>query len=254
MHYSNSQFEFKKRRLQAENGFGSVDACGMCMLWLKSDRQSQVDWEPTTSWVLPDERWSDFYGISEVLVADLVPGDLLLLPANWFHHVVAQTASLSVNVWTLSTHAQSLEQLLGDAIPLYQKDWPLDKLMVLLQWYVPEVVATSLRDSAMCSDTQTDPDCVAAFVRAHLSQKYPITTPTTAATVDVACSASAAKNLGAVLGHHVATASGVFSKMPEPVRLMYLQVWVEHLAGFAVGVKGVPAFLAKCICHRCDHP
>ena len=83
----------------------------------------------------------DHRSCAQVLVADIEPGDLLLIPAHWFHFVVAVTASISVNVWSLSSHARAFSGLLSDAIPLYQASWPLDKLIVLLQWYVPNTPA-----------------------------------------------------------------------------------------------------------------
>ena len=55
----------------------------------------------------------------------------------------------------------------------------------------------------------------------------------------------------AVLGDQVAAKAAVFKAMPEPVRIMYLQVWVEHLAGFAAGEKGVEHFVADCLCRDC---
>ncbi|MDP9649628.1 hypothetical protein J2793_005095 [Paraburkholderia caledonica] len=37
---------------------------------------------------------------AKAIVCDLAPGDLLYLPAGWFHHVRALEFSLSVNRWT----------------------------------------------------------------------------------------------------------------------------------------------------------
>ena len=194
-----------------------------------------------------------------MLVADLEPGDLLLIPAHWFHHVVAVTASISVNVWSLSGHARAFRSLLADAIPLYQASWPLDKLVVLLQWYVPAVIIASLRNSALCrglfavgsvlGDTEAGVGCADLFFWEHVDQKF--SAAPRPPQQDHACSASSAKNLQSVLGDQVAAAAAVFTAMPEPVRLMYLQVWVEHLAGFAAGEKGVEHFVADCLCRDC---
>ena len=42
-----------------------------------------------------------------MLVADLSPGNMLLLPAGWWHEVVAVTDSVSVNVWSASSDTQA---------------------------------------------------------------------------------------------------------------------------------------------------
>jgi len=75
-------------------------------------RDSRVEWAPNVTHPTPVDGFPMFNLINEVLVADLSPGDVLLLPAMWLHQVVAlDSPTISVNVWSESLELAALPQL-----------------------------------------------------------------------------------------------------------------------------------------------
>jgi hypothetical protein len=99
-----------------------------------SDRQSQV--RPG----LLDPDLGEFPGFEGVPFwqADLLPGDVLCLPAFWFHQVQAKSDSISVSVWAASNEYISFQHLMGDPLPFYRpSQWPKDQLLVAVQSFLP---------------------------------------------------------------------------------------------------------------------
>lgn len=67
------------------------------------DRQSQVPWHPrTTNHAELVEQFPRFADVKRVWMAELHPGDTLVMPANWFHYVETVEAAIAVNTWTRS--------------------------------------------------------------------------------------------------------------------------------------------------------
>ena len=77
------------------------------------------------------------------LYARLEPGDLLLMPAYWYHHVVAETGSISANFWCDSWTVQTM--WLSRSLPFpFEAEWleHVDTRMVLSEMYAALVVGT----------------------------------------------------------------------------------------------------------------
>ncbi|EGD77387.1 hypothetical protein PTSG_12738 [Salpingoeca rosetta] len=54
------------------------------------------------------------------VVAHLAPGDVLYVPPLWWHYVVAETPSLSVNVWTETKQTGAMEGVTSETMSLLQ--------------------------------------------------------------------------------------------------------------------------------------
>eukprot|EP00041_Stephanoeca_diplocostata_P029537 m.874700 g.874700 ORF g.874700 m.874700 type:complete len:515 (-) comp23577_c0_seq4:143-1687(-) len=207
-----------------------------------SDRQSQVEWHPSPEWVLNRTKHPEFDDVDTVHVVDLAPGELLLLPALWFHRVEALSPSISVNVWTLSAAAQMFEdEVLANAIPFYSSAWPPDQVLVLCQSYLPRVLSAVLGG----------PDAADDFVEEILHQQYQHNGALYNLAANYPCSTSRGKNLEESLAHPVQRTAVLFRNMPQVEQRVYLAVWLEHISDFAVGARDTPAFLQRCVCRRC---
>src|SRR6185437_10083164 len=73
----------------------------------------------------------------EVIDAVLEPGDVLILPAGWLHHVEALSVSISVNVWSDSGDYLKMQKIFSNAAPFLDKAWPQ---VCLLLFVVPLTV------------------------------------------------------------------------------------------------------------------
>ena len=240
-----------------------------------SDRQSQVPWIP--GWLLPpaaprpqallagemhlhDEvlaRFPDAWWARPVAADDgdglkplraaLSPGDVLLLPALWLHQVRADTASVSVNVWTLAQGHERLARLLATPLPLYSAAWSADQLLVYMQYLLTAVLEAILPTPApgACGPAVS---CAHAFVTTLVLQKYAplglLDAP------PFPCSASRARGLSDALRPHVTAAAATFADMSAAERFVYLGAWVETQAQFAVGPIDTGPFLHACIPQR----
>ena len=59
-----------------------------------------------------------------VIKITLNPGDMLYIPRYWMHHVVSETDSMSVNVWTYSKEYDLYEDMLNVMLP-YETPWTI---------------------------------------------------------------------------------------------------------------------------------
>eukprot|EP00054_Salpingoeca_dolichothecata_P000195 m.16282 g.16282 ORF g.16282 m.16282 type:complete len:315 (+) comp10378_c0_seq1:515-1459(+) len=231
-----------------------------------SDRQSQVPWSPhlassNATRSESQEQFSCFYNdIKQVYVADLYPGDVLVMPAHWFHFVEAVTESVSVNVWTLSTPAVKLESLFANAIPFYQSSWPTDRILLAVTAYVRQVIA-----AVECPPTAGEPGkpnvehvdehvkesaCVNSFVSQLLKSSFKPLLPHGPGT-PFPCSVSRGKGLREFLASYVGETAQVFLSLDRTIRALYLSVWTQFLAEFVAGSDGTASFLHACVCSDC---
>lgn len=191
------------------------------------DRQAQVPWDPSQEWTLGSSRFPLFYAVESVHVADVAPGETLLLPAMWFHHVVATSASVSVNVWQLSADAIALENLLSDAVPLWQRTWPADRTLLVVQRFLKAVLSLladtrkgDREGASVLGGHDTDVDscsglsgslCVNDVVRDVVETQYaPLGLWDARATPVFPCSISIGRGLDEALSDHVNRSVDVF--------------------------------------------
>lgn len=86
-------------------------------------QQSQVDLEN------PDFERFPLFASATALDVVLEPGDVLYVPALWFHHVIAVEMSFSVSIWSRN------EEVIGQwdaekTSPAFSPSWPYQKLLL----------------------------------------------------------------------------------------------------------------------------
>lgn len=87
---------------------------------------TQVQWHPKADREALVARYPRFADVKRVWMAELHPGDTLIIPSSWFHFPEAVTASMSVNTWTTSPEALvwtgSLQRASMAFIDMYAKE------------------------------------------------------------------------------------------------------------------------------------
>eukprot|EP01114_Cavostelium_apophysatum_P012017 TRINITY_DN2668_c0_g1_i1.p1 TRINITY_DN2668_c0_g1~~TRINITY_DN2668_c0_g1_i1.p1 ORF type:complete len:470 (-),score=102.04 TRINITY_DN2668_c0_g1_i1:612-1985(-) len=72
--------------------------------------------------------------------AVLYPGDLLLLPSYWFHHVQAITASFSVSTYILTEQKRHVQDILKEPVPIDKHFWVEARKECAAQMYIDMIV------------------------------------------------------------------------------------------------------------------
>jgi hypothetical protein len=108
-----------------------------------SARQSSLSFRAPA----PSAQWlTALAAAAPPLVAELQPGDLLVLPPYVFHHVTATSASVSLSVWT-RTEEDDLEEQ-AEQVPLpFEADWSWETMRARAACYIASVAA-ALRPGA----------------------------------------------------------------------------------------------------------
>lgn len=84
-------------------------------------------------------RFPDFAGVRGI-EAVLGPGDLLYMPAYWFHNVRAMSFSASVNIWVLAEDTQLAKSVAIKGMP-FGSDVPQAHLAPLAAEYIRRLTA-----------------------------------------------------------------------------------------------------------------
>ena len=71
--------------------------------------------------------------------ATLNPGEVLYLPPYWFHCVVTETPSISINVWSDSSTYKLMEKVYNAPIP-FEEQWDEQTLMQALKLFIEELL------------------------------------------------------------------------------------------------------------------
>ncbi|EGD73538.1 hypothetical protein PTSG_05244 [Salpingoeca rosetta] len=77
--------------------------------------------------ILNDADLSQHEGLN-VFVADVVPGDVLVVPPMWFHHVTTLSDSISFNVWTDAPEYVDIHAIYQQPVPL-EATWSRAQLL-----------------------------------------------------------------------------------------------------------------------------
>ncbi|KAF0717749.1 Aste57867_2118 [Aphanomyces stellatus] len=172
----------------------------------------------------------------------LHPGDTLYLPPMWFHCVIADEPSVSVNVWSDGPELDALQHALADPMPYLPafeaRGWviDLDTHLFALQLFVQGILAAVLPHPRAS---------MAAYVDAQRQlETLPLDSP-------FACGRappSAAKTMRAAMPTYVdAVVDGSFGRMlPSSAHIM---VWsfVEALLAQTIDPLYVTNFLDTCV-------
>eukprot|EP00039_Didymoeca_costata_P006517 m.90993 g.90993 ORF g.90993 m.90993 type:complete len:498 (-) comp13285_c0_seq2:913-2406(-) len=207
-----------------------------------SDRQLHIPWVPDGS----DDN---------TMIVDLSPGETLFLPAHWLHQVIALTSSISVNVWSLSNAGHIMEDIMSNPLQGlgYKHDWPTDKLLLVLQHFLPALIKIALQHT---TDSKT-------FILNLLEHKYTAQTSnhdfntgilgwmdykSEEQSTPFPCSVSRGRGLDEYVKGPALTTGKRFHEI-EPIELavVYLEVFVEVLSEFAVGSRDTARFLRDCL-------
>jgi hypothetical protein len=225
-----------------------------------SDRQSQVPWTPhldSAGVQALREAFPSFASISDVILADLEPGDVLALPSGWFHYVEAVTASVSgeekrchdpnplpphtsphpVNVWTESQAMMDMSKVFQNPLPWYSsfmgKEALRGRVRTLFALVIPPLsVRLGYADSR-------------AFLRKLVEQKYAPLFPQERVQAAFDCGTEVPPYR--ILEEHAAWMRAFFERMSAETMEVYLHVWLESIAEYTVGPENIPRFLASCL-------
>jgi len=103
------------------------------------------------NFTFPDKNMFPLYGKAKAVVAELRPGDLLYLPPMWFHHVIARSFSLSVNVWSNAYEGDIVDLLNNHSYPKHLQptvDNTVDDnyrpIIKMLVYYIRSLVRSAL--------------------------------------------------------------------------------------------------------------
>jgi hypothetical protein len=102
-------------------------------------QQSQVDLEH------PDYERHPRFKDAGALDAFLEPGDVLFLPALWFHHVVALDLSFSVSIWSKNQDTIHMWEAESTTPPI-RTSWLTSKLALAGQFYLKNLISKSFPD------------------------------------------------------------------------------------------------------------
>lgn len=251
------------------------------------DRQSQIPWSPSGDkqdslslhTQLLSRQDTDQHQHQHqqqqptVLCATLLPGDALLLPAGWFHHVEAITASVSLNHWVQSEGSMLLSELFHNALPFATKDWELDRRRLAVQNFVPLVVTKVVCGtlSAERESRSVDHDCDKELWRIDESagsaqqcakraqstlHRTLVSTYTPALRESLrqahgqdrpSCSQSRGRGLQEFLAPYVEDVSRTFLAMRSCERYIYLGTWVQALLSLVADAAQLPGFAERCL-------
>lgn len=105
-------------------------------------RQS-IDGRARASGRLPDlddnhDLYPDFRNVT-AYEAILSPGEILFIPAFWFHRVVTEDTSIAVNTWSHIPGGGNPHSLM-DRVPLpFEEDWSLERKVVALKLFATKL-------------------------------------------------------------------------------------------------------------------
>jgi hypothetical protein len=154
-----------------------------------------------------------------IIRVELLPGELLVLPAGWLHFVQALTPSVSVNVWKESAATVLLNQLLRNILPFGDSTWSADKLTMVLQRYMPQVMNAVL-GYLVEEEGDWTPSPLHSWLRSWHPQDKILSTTT--------CSSSRGKGLDELLAPFVRDVVRTFATMADAgVRHVLLWVWMH---------------------------
>lgn len=191
----------------------------------------------------------------------LQPGDVLYIPALWFHQVQAETFSLSINMWTeyygVASVAEELNHL---ALPTSDNWMDEEQVQIYRVYILLSLLNSSIKFKGMEDLPKNAPEndrmahIIARLRVLHLEQRY----------ADVGmvgaeskyCLDSVALGRALRLGGYellllqesIKKAAGLLATLQERTTLgrfeMYVANWVEHVVCNAVGVRQVHQFLS----------
>lgn len=80
----------------------------------------------------------------------LSPGDVLYIPAFWFHHVISETPTLSLNVFAPSATAEAAAAVLAEPLPL-SPSWPTPILRSAIATLLDDLLARGVLSGGFVS-------------------------------------------------------------------------------------------------------
>lgn len=224
------------------------------------NRDSRVPWQPDVEDPKPIDGFPSFNAIRKVLVADLLPGDVLLVPAMWLHHVVSMASpSISVNVWSESVELSALPSL---EVQLYhsQDSWKemtgSNNYLASSQIFLRRLIERTVDGTEFAVDFAGRPlpveEGVFRFVMNLLEQRYTsleVQEQIQDPAQHVPCQPA---QKGAKYRKVKQMANEMAAKLqqmrPSDGVLTLLTKFVEIIVGIAGGPRMGPAFLAQCVC------
>jgi hypothetical protein len=107
---------------------------------------------------------------SKVLIAELGRGDMLFVPAYYWHHVETLTDSVSLNVWTDAAQHRLSGEIYSTAIP-FETSWPVETTVLAAHLWLRRIATALFRPAARTAATTAPSQPLQRFVRDWLLQQ-----------------------------------------------------------------------------------
>ncbi|XP_064405829.1 HSPB1-associated protein 1-like isoform X2 [Halichondria panicea] len=88
----------------------------------------------------PDNKKFPLFKSARPVVAEVRPGDMLVVPPFWFHHVETLEESVSVNVWSDAPEYDLINQVYSLPIP-FEDSWSTEEKVVATKIYISMILS-----------------------------------------------------------------------------------------------------------------
>jgi hypothetical protein len=175
----------------------------------------------------------------------LSPGDVLYLPPFWFHRVIAETMSISVNEWSDSEELSVFyDEIMVAPVPL-EEDYSLDQKFISLQQFFQQILVQLKEDPSELMNELKQQRYIPLFGPIDLQTVHNPCTSSGAVWADF--KASIAANIAAKSKNyaHLFTKIASYSEDNSIRNILLFQYFEQAVSSF-LGVESVNEFFQTC--------